>query len=89
MAAEFGLKGNEITVNSISIGPVYTDALQAAIDDHGRDFVPSLKNLTLIKRIALPEEIANIVAFIASPLSSNISGNQIPANGGALASLQG
>lgn len=88
MAAEFGARGNGITVNSISIGPTDTDALRGALQHGGAEFEKMLKNMTLTKRIGQPQEIANVVAFIASPQSSTITGNQIPANGGALATLQ-
>ena len=45
-------------------------------------------SMTLLKRIAEVEEVANIVAFVASPGAGWITGNQIPANGGAAAMLQ-
>ena len=89
MAADFGIRGNGITVNSISIGSVWTDALRDGGKYLGPGWEKKIEDLTITKRIGQPEDIASIVAFITSPESRYISGNLIPANGGALAMLQG
>ncbi|KAF7196506.1 Short chain dehydrogenase asqE [Pseudocercospora fuligena] len=88
LAATFGVQKG-ITVNSISVGPVETDALRESFAAKGPEFEAMAHKWPLLQRIGQPEEVANIVAFVASPGASYIHGNQIPANGGGLAMLQG
>ncbi|KAK4494928.1 hypothetical protein PRZ48_014284 [Zasmidium cellare] len=78
-----------VTVNSISVGATKTDGLQKSLDAFGPEFDAMTKDFSMLKRHAEASEVASIVAFIASPDASWIVGNSIPANGGALAVLQG
>lgn len=89
LAAIYGITKKDVTVNSISIGPIETDALKASLKKMGPEFETFLNNWTLLKRIGQPQELADIVAFMAGPGSSFMMGNAIPANGGGLAALQG
>ena len=56
-----------VTVNSISVGPTDTDAMKAAYERYGPDFEKMTREFTLPKRIGRVEEVANGVAFVASP----------------------
>jgi 3-oxoacyl-[acyl-carrier protein] reductase len=68
-AAEFGKDGT--TVNSVNPGPVQSEML----DKVSPEIVEPQKKATLVEqRVGTPEEIAEIVAFLAEPRSSWVSG---------------
>jgi NAD(P)-dependent dehydrogenase (short-subunit alcohol dehydrogenase family) len=75
-AAEFSPSG--VRVNTIASGPVYT-AIQP------REQTAAIGATTLLDRAAEPEEIAELIAFLASPRSSYITGATIAADGGRTA----
>ncbi|KIX96155.1 uncharacterized protein Z520_07933 [Fonsecaea multimorphosa CBS 102226] len=81
-----------ITVNSVSVGPVMTDLLRVPLQQGmlPDGYIPALvsKN-TAEKRMGEVDDIAGIVAFLASEESRWINGNNVPANGGALLEIQG
>nr|POF12903.1 short chain dehydrogenase asqe [Quercus suber] len=87
MAVTYSKDG--ITVNSISVGATRTDAFASTVDNMGPEFERNMENFSLLKRIGSPEEVANIVSFIASPQAAWITGNLVPANGGGMGMLQG
>ena len=74
-ARDLGTRG--ILVNAIQPGPVDTDLNPAS----GPFFEP-VSGLTALKRYGRPEEIANLVAFLASDQSSFITGSAIDIDGG-------
>ncbi|POS68634.1 3-oxoacyl-(acyl-carrier-protein) reductase [Diaporthe helianthi] len=77
-AAELGNNGT--TVNAVSPGPVPSDMLDSGMDEQMINF---LKAQTPIEnRIATQEEIPNIVAWLASPAASWVTGQCINASGG-------
>ena len=43
---------------------------------------PELLNATPLRRLGTPEEVANCIAFLASPLASYVTGATLHANGG-------
>jgi NAD(P)-dependent dehydrogenase (short-subunit alcohol dehydrogenase family) len=69
-----------VRVNAISPGPTDTPALGAATAEQ-REAVGAR---TLLGRIGRPEEIANGVLFLASPLSTFVTGHVLRVNGGSL-----
>jgi 3-oxoacyl-[acyl-carrier protein] reductase len=73
LAVAWGVKYG-VTVNSISVGPTATDAMKEAVENGGPAFEEMISNVTLLKRIAHPQEVADIVAFVASPGASWITG---------------
>jgi NAD(P)-dependent dehydrogenase (short-subunit alcohol dehydrogenase family) len=75
-AAEFSPAG--VRVNTVSPGPVYTAILPAGeTEARGTE--------TLLSRAGQPGEIAEVIAFLASPRASYITGAVIAADGGASA----
>ena len=74
-AAEFSPSG--VRVNAISPGPVYTGADKGLIDTLGAT--------TLLNRGAQPHEIADVIAFLASPKASYVTGATFAADGGRTA----
>ncbi len=75
-AAEFSPAG--VRVNTVAPGPVYT-AIQPA------DETDALGASTPMSRAAQPGEIAEVIAFLASPKASYITGAVIAADGGRTA----
>jgi NAD(P)-dependent dehydrogenase (short-subunit alcohol dehydrogenase family) len=75
-AAEFSPSG--VRVNAVSPGPVYTGGA-----DHG--LIDSLGQTTLTGRGADAEEIAEVIAFLASDKASYVTGAVMPVDGGRTA----
>ena len=73
LAQEVGRKG--VTVNAIAPGFIKTDMVEGLDED-------SLKKNIPLQRFGEPEEIAALVAFLASPDAAYITGECISANGG-------
>jgi NAD(P)-dependent dehydrogenase (short-subunit alcohol dehydrogenase family) len=75
-AAEYAPAG--IRVNAVAPGPVYTEGGLA-------ERTTALGETTLLKRAAQPEEIADAIAFLASPRAAYITGATLPVDGGRTA----
>jgi NAD(P)-dependent dehydrogenase (short-subunit alcohol dehydrogenase family) len=73
-AAEYSASG--VRVNAIAPGPVYTPT------PSGKDFITALGETTPMGRASQPEEIAEVIAFLASPRASYITGAIVAADGG-------
>lgn len=69
-----------ITVNAVCPGLVATDILK----DIPKEYLDKMLEKVPLKRLALPEEIAKLVAFLASKDSAYITGEAININGGWL-----
>jgi len=76
LARELGPRS--ITVNVVSPGPVATD-MTAAL---GEDRLKELTAAVPLNRMASPEEIAGVVAFLSGPDGGYITGAVIPVDGG-------
>ena len=81
LAAEWGPAG--IRVNAVSPGYTLTPALQAAIDRGERD-VSALAGAAALGRLVQPDEVARVVAFLASDAASAITGANLPVDCGWL-----
>ncbi|KAK4609077.1 Dehydrogenase OXI1 [Fulvia fulva] len=76
-AAELGKDGT--TVNCVNPGPVQSEML----DQVAPEIVKPQKEATLVEqRVGKPEEVADVVAFLAEGRSSWVSGQCISASGG-------
>jgi 3-oxoacyl-[acyl-carrier protein] reductase len=73
---ELGPKG--ITINAVAPGVIETDMTTAIIRERG----DLIRAATPLGRIGEPDDIAGIVAFLASPESGWITGRTILADGG-------
>jgi 3-oxoacyl-[acyl-carrier protein] reductase len=76
LARELGSRS--ITINVVAPGPVETD-MTAAL---GEDRLAQLTQAVPLGRMASPEEIAGVVAFLASEDAAYITGAVIPVDGG-------
>ncbi|MEJ6735516.1 MAG: SDR family oxidoreductase [Flavobacteriales bacterium] len=92
LANELGEFG--ITVNNVLPGATDTVRLKSIIENKaaktGGDVVAikqGMADQVPMKRIAQPEEVANAVAFLASPAASYINGINVPVDGGRTKSL--
>ena len=75
-AAEYSEQG--VRINTVAPGPVYTrPEAKALFDDLGAT--------TAMRRAAQPEEIAEVVTFLASPQASYVTGATIAVDGGRTA----
>ncbi|MEV6610191.1 glucose 1-dehydrogenase [Kutzneria sp. NPDC051319] len=81
-AVELGRKN--IRVNSVHPGAIDTDMVKTALGGHEMDMTPVLKKLA-IQRAGRPEEVANVVLFLASDESSYCTGGEFSVDGGAAA----
>jgi 3alpha(or 20beta)-hydroxysteroid dehydrogenase len=81
-ALELGPHG--IRVNSVHPGMIETDMVKDAAGGHEVDLSPAAKRIAL-RRMGQPEDIAEVVLFLASDRSSYVTGAEIAADGGASA----
>jgi NAD(P)-dependent dehydrogenase (short-subunit alcohol dehydrogenase family) len=75
-AAEFSPAG--VRVNLVAPGPVYSSEAK-------RQTIDALAPTTLLGRGAQPDEIAGVIAFLATDAASYITGAVIPVDGGRTA----
>lgn len=76
LALELASRG--ITVNAVAPGIIATDMSESAFD------ADAIKQLVPMKRAGQPEEVADLVAFLASDRAAYISGQVISINGGMI-----
>ncbi|RNE59405.1 SDR family NAD(P)-dependent oxidoreductase [Cryobacterium tepidiphilum] len=90
-------RGSAVTVNTVLGGPTYSDGVAAAVTaiaesqsvpvDSMKAAIMGQNGTTLLERFITPTEIANLVAYIASPLASATNGAAIRADGGVLTGI--
>src|ERR1700724_1305665 len=91
-------KGTKVTVNSVLTGPHSSEGIvdflkslasdpEAPPDQIEREFFAKGRPSSLLQRMIEPEEIANLVAYVASPLSSETNGAAIRVDGGVVATI--
>ena len=90
--------GTGVTVNSVLPGPTASEGVTGFLDsmakqrdlstaDIEKEFFKSVRPSSLLKRFETPEEIAAVVAFVASAQSAAISGAAVRAEGGVIRSI--
>ena len=72
------LASRNITVNVVAPGIIATEMIAGAFD------AEAIKTLVPMKRAGKPEEVADLVAFLASEKAAYISGQVISINGGMI-----
>jgi 3-oxoacyl-[acyl-carrier protein] reductase len=77
-AAALGPRG--IRVNAVAPGVIATDMSSFAKTDDGRAFILGMQAL---KRIGQPEDVADVIAFLASKAARWITGTTIAVDGGS------
>lgn len=89
--------GTGITVNSILPGPTKSRGVGDFVEQLARregksfkefeeEFFKTVRPSSLIKRFASPEEVASLVAYVASPLASATTGAALRVDGGVVRS---
>ncbi|MDB6123812.1 MAG: fabG 8 [Pedosphaera sp.] len=90
--------GTGVTVNSVLPGPTRSEGVEqfvqamasaAKTDVAGveKEFFKTVRPSSLIKRFATPEEVAAMVTFVCSPLSSATNGAALRVDGGVVRSI--
>jgi NAD(P)-dependent dehydrogenase (short-subunit alcohol dehydrogenase family) len=91
-------RGTKVTVNSVLPGPTRSegivDFLKSLASDSAappeqieREFFAKRRPSSLLQRMIEPEEIANLVAYVASPLSSATNGAALRVDGGIIPTI--
>jgi NAD(P)-dependent dehydrogenase (short-subunit alcohol dehydrogenase family) len=90
--------GTAVTVNSVLAGPTRSEGVEKFIadmartknvtpDDIEKEFFSTARPGSLLQRFATTDEVAALVAFVASPLSSATNGAALRVEGGVLRSI--
>ncbi|MFY0569204.1 SDR family NAD(P)-dependent oxidoreductase [Archangium lansingense] len=91
-------KGTRVTVNSVLPGPTRSEGIvdflkSVASDPHApaaeieAEFFRKDRATSLLQRMIEPEEIANLVAYVASPLSAATNGAALRVEGGLISTI--
>jgi NAD(P)-dependent dehydrogenase (short-subunit alcohol dehydrogenase family) len=87
--------GTGITVNSILPGPTHSAGVEEFVKQLGggqsfeafeKEFFKSVRPSSLLKRFETPDEVAQLVTFVCSPLASAINGAALRVDGGVVSS---
>jgi NAD(P)-dependent dehydrogenase (short-subunit alcohol dehydrogenase family) len=87
-----------VTANTVLAGPTASEGVETFLKDVARQqgvspaemekqFFTTTRASSLLKRFETPEEIANVVAFVASTQAAVINGAAIRAEGGVVQSI--
>jgi NAD(P)-dependent dehydrogenase (short-subunit alcohol dehydrogenase family) len=90
--------GTKVTVNSVLPGPTASEGVTDFVgqlaqenkmspEEFEKDFFKNARPTSLLKRFIEPDEIANVVAFVCSPLAAAINGASVRADGGVIKSI--
>lgn len=73
------LRGRRITVNAVAPGPVATELF---LTGKSAELIEHYAKMPPLERLGQPEDISNVVSFLASPESGWVNGQILRANGG-------
>jgi len=76
LAKEGGPHG--ITVNAVAPGVILTEPVRNQVQGREADYAAQIP----LRRLGEPEDVADVVLFLASPMSSYITGSVLDINGG-------
>ena len=76
------LAPRNIVVNAVSPGIVATEALQHFTTMQDKDLLVDIAGQTPAGRIVIPEDVAQVVAFLCTPAAEMIRGQTLIADGG-------
>jgi NAD(P)-dependent dehydrogenase (short-subunit alcohol dehydrogenase family) len=90
--------GTGVTVNSILPGPTRSEGVEGfvkniasqqgkSVSEIENDFFKNVRPSSLLRRFATNEEVANLVAYVASPLSSATNGAALRVDGGVVRAI--
>ena len=90
--------GTGITVNSVLPGPTESEGVATFVADLARqrgvdrsvvesEFFQSARPTSLLKRFATVEEVANMIVYVCSPLSSATNGAALRVDGGVVRAI--
>jgi NAD(P)-dependent dehydrogenase (short-subunit alcohol dehydrogenase family) len=90
--------GTNVTVNTVLPGPTFSegagDFIESLAKEKGKsiadiekDFFTHMRPTSLLQRFATTDEIANLVTYLSSPLSSATNGAALRADGGVVKSI--
>ncbi len=91
-------RGTKVTVNSVLPGPTASEGVaefvgqlalenKMSTEEFEKDFFKNARPTSLLQRFLEPNEIANVVAFVCSPLASAVNGASVRADGGVIKSI--
>ncbi len=84
-----------MTVNSVLPGPTKSEGVDEFVAqisggkpfaEFEKEFFQTVRSSSLLKRFATPEEVAALVTYVASPLSSATNGAALRVDGGVIRS---
>jgi NAD(P)-dependent dehydrogenase (short-subunit alcohol dehydrogenase family) len=87
--------GTGVTVNSILVGPTASEGVGMFVEHMAKQqgitkaeiekqFFSTVRPSSLLKRFETPEEVAAVVAFVASTQATSINGSAVRAEGGVI-----
>ncbi|MFB2580203.1 SDR family NAD(P)-dependent oxidoreductase [Herbiconiux sp. P15] len=89
--------GTGVTVNAVIAGPTHTGGVEDFVyelvsrdlpwEEAQREFMRLHRPQSLLQRLIEPEEIANMVTYLASPLASATTGGALRVDGGYVDSI--
>jgi len=90
--------GTGVTINSVLAGPTRTEGVEKFVDQivqsrgidqwiAEKEFFATVRPSSLLKRFASTDEVASLVIFMASPLSSATNGAALRVDGGVIRSI--
>jgi NAD(P)-dependent dehydrogenase (short-subunit alcohol dehydrogenase family) len=90
--------GTAVTVNAVLPGPTESEGVTAFVDrlaaekgiqpaEFEKEFFQNARPSSILRRFITSDEIANVVAFLCSPLAAAINGSALRAEGGVVRAI--